>query len=383
MHILFCTTVLPSRKRTGGEIASQSFIDALRAAGHSVTVLGYQRPRDPDEPSVDEVCVGYRPIETDGAGLNKYLWLAGALGRGYPYSVFKYVSSAYTRLLRDKLASNPVSLVVIDHAQIGFLLEVVGSQCPIIFIAHNVEAHIYAALKQAGGGRIRRWLMAREARLIADMEQRLAVRSAVTWVLTEADRKYFYEVGATRVTVADIPATRFGSGITATSYAWDIGMIGTWTWRANAEGLEWFQRDVVPLIQDGQRIGVAGKGADSIVKDPIQALGFVTDAMSFLESCTVIAIPSTSGGGIQVKTLDAIATGRPVVATSVALRGINDLPPAVRRADSAEDFVQALVQAQLTESDEAASALAWSKARADRFRAVICDEVSAIERQLD
>ncbi len=63
MNILFLTTVLPSQRKTGGEIASQSFIDALEKAGHNVVVVGYQRRGD--TPTVtSEISIGERYIET-------------------------------------------------------------------------------------------------------------------------------------------------------------------------------------------------------------------------------------------------------------------------------------------------------------------------------
>lgn len=383
MHIVFCTTVLPSKKRTGGEIASQSFIDAIRDAGHSVSVFGYLRPDDNNSLAPGEVCVGRRPIETDGAGTNKYMWVAGAVRSGLPYSAHKYVSNSYLRALENELSKSPRALVVIDHAQTGFLLDAVPSECAVVFIAHNVEEHIYRAQLGTASSRLKRWLMAREARLIADLERRVSRRSECTWVLTEADRVHFAGSGGKRVSVAEIPATRFGCGIAPSSCAYDIGLIGTWTWRANAEGLAWFQREVVPLLSHGLRIAVAGKGAENIVRAPVQALGFVPDAMEFLESCAVIAIPSTSGGGIQVKTLDAIATGRPIVATSMALRGIDEVPNSVRSADTAESFVQALESTRLAHVDHGKTALAWSRARAERFREVINAEISVISRKLD
>ncbi|WP_081627186.1 glycosyltransferase [Methyloversatilis discipulorum] len=382
MNIVFCTTVLPSRKRTGGEIASQSFIDAMRVAGHSVTVLGYQRPDDDYGPSGGEVCVGRRPIETDGAGLSKYLWMLEAITRGRAYSAQKYHSASYQHLLSSELVRQPQSLVVIDHAQMGFLLDVVPSECPVLFIAHNIEEDIYRAQIDAASNPFTRWLVTREAKLIGLLERRIGRRALCVWVLTEADRAHFANSGCRHVSIAEIPATRFGSGNADCHYDYDVGLIGTWSWRANAEGLEWFQREIVPRLPRNLRIAVAGKGAESIVRPPVKALGFVSDAVTFLEGCAVIAIPSTAGGGIQVKTLDAIATGRPVVATQTALRGIDRVPGSVCSADTADAFASAIERACRTAGNVANESLEWSRARGARFRNVIETEISYIENRL-
>src|SRR2546430_627582 len=43
MEILFLSTVLPHGRVAGGEIGSHAVLDALAAAGHDVTVVGYRR----------------------------------------------------------------------------------------------------------------------------------------------------------------------------------------------------------------------------------------------------------------------------------------------------------------------------------------------------
>ena len=370
MNIVYCTTVLPSSKRTGGEIATQSFIDALRAAGHCVTVLGYRRPGDKSAPGLGEVVVGERPIETHHAGLRAYGWLISALGRGRPYSAEKYVSREYRSRLRATVSGSGAQVVVLDHAQMGFLLGDLPDRCPLVYVAHNVERDIYLAQRATAGRGLKRWLMGREARLIGRMEARLAHCADQTWALTASDReKFVSRVPGCRAFVCAVPATSIAEPLAVgSSMDWECGLLGTWTWDANAEGLRWFQREVVPLLSQKWRVAVAGRGASAIVSSPVEALGFVPDAVDFLQSCKVICIPATSGGGVQIKTLDAIASGRPVVATSMAMRGIDSPPPSVRIADTADAFVAALGHLLSPDRKEmGGAALAWSRVRRDVF----------------
>ena len=65
MKILYLTTVLPRKRKTGGEIASQCFIDALAQSGHNVVVVGYQRKNDAIEKISSEISVDERYIETN------------------------------------------------------------------------------------------------------------------------------------------------------------------------------------------------------------------------------------------------------------------------------------------------------------------------------
>lgn len=91
--------------------------------------------------------------------------------------------------------------------------------------------------------------------------------------------------------------------------------------------------------------------------------------MTFLQSACVVAVPSVTGAGVQVKTLDAIATGRSVVASETAMRGISDAPPTVRVAPDARSFASAVEDALATEPSaaESAAAQAWARERRARF----------------
>lgn len=108
MNIWFLTTVLPHLVTSGGEIASQAFVDALRALGHETTVFGYVR--DDISQSVPEgsIVVAKRPIETASAGLKPYLWMAKAILRAAPMSARNSILQATARFWMEPMpARNP------------------------------------------------------------------------------------------------------------------------------------------------------------------------------------------------------------------------------------------------------------------------------------
>jgi hypothetical protein len=135
--------------------------------------------------------------------------------------------------------------------------------------------------------------------------------------------------------------------IASVSKQCDIGILGSWSWRANEEGLQWFLQSVYPHLPSSLLIHIAGKGGDWLVeKYPnIHYRGYVPDAQEFMAQARVMAIPILSGSGIQIKTLDAIASGSSIVATPIALRGISDPPSTVKIAENSEDFANLLVSA--------------------------------------
>jgi hypothetical protein len=106
MKILYLTTVLPSKRTTGGEIASQSFIDALQHNGHEVLVLGYQRQSSIFKPKYNEIPIAKRYIETEKSRLSPMLWMSLGIFKNLPYSSAKYYSQKYINQVKALLKKN-------------------------------------------------------------------------------------------------------------------------------------------------------------------------------------------------------------------------------------------------------------------------------------
>jgi len=373
MKVLFITTILLSRNRNGGEVASQCFIDALRHNGHQVTVTGYLRKGDAFEHNPQEVLiVDQRYTETSKSKFYSFLWFVLSLLTGLPYSSTKYYSRAYIQLVKKLLASRAFDFVVIDHAQLSWLIRSIGKEHKIITIAHNIEYEIYQEIFQNSSHPISRWIYQREANLIQQHEKRLALAAKQIWTLTDHDAKYFSNLQ--NVDIAKVFALPPGSEKLKdepVGKTFDIALLGSWAWKANQEALEWFLKAVYPLLPSDLSIYVAGKGADWLIGkySNVQYKGVVPDAQEFMAKAKVVAIPTLSGGGIQIKTLDAIASSSLIVATPVALRGISNPPQTVQLAEQPEEFANSLVSATMSKFSQQAfyEARDWHLTRRSKF----------------
>lgn len=380
MKILFLTTVLPSKQRMGSEVASQCFIDALNQNGYEVSVVGYMRSDDVFELNPQEILVDKRYIETKRAKFYPILWLILSIVKGLPYSAAKYYSKTYIKTINKILLNKKYDVFIIDHPQLGWLERFIKSPEKVITIAHNIEQEIYQQNYKNAGSLISKLIYKREAHLIKQMEDKLATTAREVWALTEHDSKYFSTLeGVGRVRVFALPPGLAKLPDKPISKVFDIGIIGSWAWKANEEALQWFLQAVYPHLPANLSIHVAGKGAEWLTEkySNIHYRGFVPDAQEFMAQAKVVAIPTLSGGGIQIKTLDAIASGSAIVATPVALRGISDPPATVQVAEQAEDFVKLLVCAIASPSTQPAfdEALDWYRDRQNKF---IADVACAI-----
>jgi polysaccharide biosynthesis protein PslH len=347
MNILFLTTILPSQRKTGGEIASQSFIDALEKDGHRVVVVGYQRRGDIAVTKTNEISTGKRYIETHKSSYYPLLWMGLSVIIKLPYSATKYYSNNYVKTVKTLVENEEYDFVIIDHAQIGWIANIVRKSISrIIFIAHNIEHEIYLALDSTHNS-LSKQIYKREASLIKTTEHNLATIAKQVWTFTPHDSQYFQKLNC-NTQVFDLPSnlalsSTFSHQTSLDSF--DIGIIGSWTWNANSLGLKWFFQAVYPHLPKTLSIHVAGKGAEWLAQQytNVKYCGFVPDVQAFMAQAKVIAIPSITGGGVQIKTLDAIASGSPIVATPVALRGITEYPSYIKVAEKADEFARTLV----------------------------------------
>jgi polysaccharide biosynthesis protein PslH len=380
MKILFLTTILLSQHCNGGEVASQTFIDVLRHQGYCVDVVGYQRQGDYLDPqSAHQFIVDQRCTETSKSKRDALHWMIAAFWQRLPYSSAKYYSRRYISIVKSLLTSQSYDAIVIDHAQIGWIADLLQQvKCPVILLAHNLEHEIYQQHAQRTKNAIARWIYQREAHLIQAIETRLARWVDQVWTLTAHDAAYFSEITTKldAIKVVNLPP-RGSSESILKEYpkVCDVGLLGSWSWTANQEALSWFLKEIYPNLPSHWTIHVAGKGADWLrgKYSNLHYQGVVPDAQVFMAQARVIALPTLRGGGIQIKTLDAIASGSAIVATPTALRGIANLPSTIRVVSDALSFTQQLIDlvAATQHLDATQEARTWCRDRNQQFSAAL------------
>jgi glycosyltransferase involved in cell wall biosynthesis len=121
---------------------------------------------------------------------------------------------------------------------------------------------------------------------------------------------------------------------------------------ANVESVVWFLREVAsraPEI-DIKIIGNIDLGMRSAAPEEYRRyrdcfVGRVDDVRCVYENARLVLLPMVEGFGLSIKTLEAMASGLPMIATSAALRGMKDDVMGLREvtiADDAESFSRAL-----------------------------------------
>lgn len=359
MHIAFFTSlVMDGRPTTGYEIANQAIIDRLRGLGHRVSVIGFRLPRQAVSDDPDTHVLDVLDLENASAGpLDKVRFVLRALRTGLPISASKLTVYPEAKL-RDVLAElAPVDIKLFNSYQMAAAFPSLFD-ANSLFLAHNVE-HVSARQNAVSAtGTLARFLYARDARLLAGIENHLCQNARWVWTLSEEDRKtldvpegrggtlplLLPQKTSARPQVPspsfDVPSLQPGVDDLMDA---DIGLIGTWTWEPNRVGLEWFLRRVVPLLPGDLIIKVAGALPEGLpTPQRVEFCGRVPSASAFLDGVRVVPLVSQGGTGVQLKTIEAFQTGLACVASASSLRGIANLPRNCRAANDPVTFAAAL-----------------------------------------
>ncbi len=110
--------------------------------------------------------------------------------------------------------------------------------------------------------------------------------------------------------------------------------VGQLDYRANVLGLEWFCRQVWPSIRarlPEATFRIVGRDPVAAVhrlgrRPGVEVIGPVPDVRPHLASARVVVVPLPVARGVQNKVLEAMAMGRPIVASSAALEGLDVVP---------------------------------------------------------
>ena len=165
-------------------------------------------------------------------------------------------------------------------------------------------------------------------------------------VFSEADRLRSLGLGPERIDVIrpgiDLPRPEEGPGR-------GVVFVGSFAHAPNLEAAERLAGEIHPRVRarlpDAELTLVGADPPAGLAGLPgVVVTGQVPDAATFVDAAAVVAAPLESGAGVRIKVLDAVARGKPLVATTRAVEGLElvDGEHALIR-DGDEAFADALV----------------------------------------
>ncbi len=368
MRILYLSQVVPYPPDAGPKVRSYHVLQYL-AGQHEVTLVAFSRPSDRTEAEVElrRYCQSVHLVPMPRSPARDAWHLGRALLSGKPFLVARDQLPAMSRLLsqlvRQAAGEKPYDVIHADQLWMAPYAVAAAAAAPagrrpvLILDQHNAVYLIPQRLAQHEQHRAKRWLLRREARVMAQFEVEVCQRfDGIVWV-TEEDRAAVARVAPR----GELPVSRVipicvdpeaKPFLERRSDARRVTFLGGLHWPPNAAGLAWFFREVWPRVRSEAPqavLTVVGRNPPGELAQAehvgVITTGYLPDPTSYLAETAAFIVPLHAGGGMRVKIVDAWSWGLPVVSTSIGAEGLRCLPGEnILLADTAPEFAQAVLR---------------------------------------
>lgn len=291
--------------------------------------------------------------------------LAAAMRFAVPYQIAsRGVSRGTVRSLEARHRQSPFTHVLCDGlygiAIARRLAIVLG--VPIVLRSHNVESDYFREISRMSSG-WRRLAFRLEALRMARLERTVGLSDSTTVSinLTPADAARNAGRMPCRQEVvgpfAHLPAEPRTHSSPPPPNAMFVGSLFL---PANWRSVKWLSEVLWPDVlssASNASLLIAGRGASSGLERDLRLspgisfLGEVDDTESLYQQSRVFVNPSRAGSGLNMKNLEALLRGVPVVTTSVGGRGFEDLPPGAVRSSDDPHLLSAWTCSLLTDDE--------------------------------
>lgn len=275
------------------------------------------------------------------------------------YHVSRFDTPEFAAVLEQLLAENDYDAILLETLYLAPYIPLIRnkSKAVVVMRSHNVEFSIWERVSQHTRSTLKRkylqYLTHKLKRFEIGQLQAYDLLAPVSaydlQVFKALGYKGYHLVTPIGLNLDLYPVEPLKEGV-----AQRLGFIGSLDWLPNQEALQWFLQKVWPLLHGkfpGLEFDIAGRNApaDFLRQTPagVHFLGEVADAAAFVNEHIIALAPLRSGSGLKVKVLEAMALGRVVLGSSIALEGI---PAQDGRhfllANTPEDFVRQLSRLQ-------------------------------------
>ena len=321
--------------------------------------------------------ISRRPPTGTLGRLGRRLRVAGALARGTPGAVAGSFSLEFARAVGAIASSWQPDIVQLEYHVMGAYLPRLDG-CPAPRVLRQYEpgaatarartAHRTGLARLTGGLEERAW---------ERFERGVMAGVQAVVALTERDAATLRPLaGTTPIEIIPLGVSTPARAMDSAGDAAELLFVGNFIHPPNVESAERLIAGILPLVRaqcPDAVLRIVGANApprwQGREKEGLLVSADVPDVGPFLERAAVVMAPLWTGGGMRVKVMEALAAGKALVATPLALEGLSvEDGRQVRIGRNDADLAQAAVE--LLRDPERRNALgrqarAWAMAALD------------------
>lgn len=365
MKILWIKSDFLHPTRRGGQIRTLETVRRLHQR-HEVHYVAFANPAEPEGVArageYSSFCYPVPHHAPPRGSLAFVMQVAGSALSPLPLSISRWVTPAMREQLRQLRARHRFDSVVCDFLTPSPNLD---SLAGYVLFQHNVETMIWRRMAEHAPDPLRRSYFRLQAERMFRLEKKACLEAAHVIAVSDTDASMMRDIFG----VKDISSVPTGVDLDQfrrpenTAPESDLVFVGSMDWMPNVDGVQYFVRDILPLIRRERpecTLTIVGRMpppeivALARADSRIRVTGTVPDVRPDLWGARASIVPLRSGGGTRLKIYESMAGGVPVVSTTVGAEGLDVThPDNILLADSAEAFADSCLQLLNDESARA------------------------------
>ncbi|MFZ1752209.1 MAG: glycosyltransferase [Caldilineaceae bacterium] len=364
MKILFLTPQLPYPPRQGTTIRNYNLIRLL-AQEHQIHLFTFLASGEQYSQESHLAALCERIVTADQPARSLARRGLDTLASNRPDMGLRLASPVAHARLAALLAEETYDLVQvegIEMASYGLAATAIQPRARLIFDDHNVEYLLQKRSALVDLRRPLRWPAALYSLIqwnkLHRYERMICSRADAVIAVSEPDRSALVQfvpdglvdVVPNGIDLSEYPLAR---PVQNTDEQPTLVFTGKMDYRPNVDAILWFVGEVLPLIQARQpdvRLQVVGMSPHrrlaALRGSPgVEITGAVADVRPYVYAAAVYVVPLRVGGGTRFKVLEALASGKPIVSTSLGVEGLGlQDGRELLLADEPQHFAQAVLR---------------------------------------
>ena len=333
MKILMLTPYLPYPLLSGGQIRTFNLLKQL-ASKHEITLFALIK--DPSErkhiKQLQPFCKQVRVFKRS----QKPFTLKNILKTGfssYPFLVMRNHVPEAVEAVKTELATTQYDLI---HAETFYMMpHIPETSTPILLVEQTIEYLGYESFTKKRLPPLR-WLLNIDVKKIKHWEKYYWLQADSLVTMSQEDQEFIRHhvrrPEKVKVVSNGVDSAWFSQKKSQLPQDLTIVYVGTFKWLPNIEAARFLVEKVWPFITQlvpNAKLKIVGNAPTKEILEyqqqdnRIKVMGQVKDIRDSFTSAHLLLAPVFSGKGTRYKVLESMACGTPVVASTIAVEGLN------------------------------------------------------------
>lgn len=332
MKILMLTPYLPYPLLSGGQIRTYNLLKKL-ANKHEITLFALIKD-DQERQYISELEKYCSKVKVFNRSQKPFTFhnVTTALLSTYPFLVIRNLAPKTIEAIEEELSTQPYDLI---HAETFYMMpHLPKTSIPTILVEQTIEYLGYESFAKKAFPLIKP-LLNLDINKIKRWEKHYWDKCDKLIVMSEDDKNYVADKVSNpekiEVVSNGVDSDWFDQTVRQLPTEPTILSVGTFNWLPNVEAVNFLVQKVWPLIKQQvphARLNIVGNSPTKEVLNyqlsdsQITVAGRIPDIRDAFKKSHVLVAPVFSGKGTRYKILEAMASGTPVVASTIAVEGL-------------------------------------------------------------